>query len=391
MPRCCSIFIQSERARRACPRALTSPARWIAPPNSSSFSVSVVLPASGCEMIAKVRRELAGLRSCASLVPSRLREGPGVGQCLRCCAARPYAAPLTPPASGRGITSVLRRPATGSPAASRARTVTSIRKPRLATRPTQSRPLRTLAATLRSASPARELDAEHRAAGAHSSHDAPSVAAKRRPRTRARSAIASPRLGADELAPGVAARPASPCRNGSVIEPSTSRRHRSSRLRGREPSAIQRDVRVRDVAPAGHRGRRRRQGSSLAMPAPARVDRAWTSGLRPCSARCVVERPASPVAADGQAAPAPARRWPRRTRGGPGDIGVAHRIIRCLQPDTDASCPCVLDQALRSSFSRVRQPASRKARVDHRRRVAQRSRCPPAAVFSVLRHHGRRC
>jgi hypothetical protein len=32
MPRCCSIFIQSERARRVCPRALTSPARWIAPP-----------------------------------------------------------------------------------------------------------------------------------------------------------------------------------------------------------------------------------------------------------------------------------------------------------------------------------------------------------------------
>src|SRR6185437_12076733 len=29
---------------------------WIAPPNSRSFSVSVVLPASGCEMIAKVRR-----------------------------------------------------------------------------------------------------------------------------------------------------------------------------------------------------------------------------------------------------------------------------------------------------------------------------------------------
>jgi hypothetical protein len=28
----------------------------IAPPNSSNFSVKVVLPASGCEMIAKVRR-----------------------------------------------------------------------------------------------------------------------------------------------------------------------------------------------------------------------------------------------------------------------------------------------------------------------------------------------
>src|SRR3546814_3696601 len=30
--------------------------RWIAPPATSSFSVSVVLPASGWEMIAKVRR-----------------------------------------------------------------------------------------------------------------------------------------------------------------------------------------------------------------------------------------------------------------------------------------------------------------------------------------------
>ena len=59
MPRCCSIFIQSERARRRSPLALTSPARWMAPPNSRSFSVSVVLPASGCEMIAKVRRRAA--------------------------------------------------------------------------------------------------------------------------------------------------------------------------------------------------------------------------------------------------------------------------------------------------------------------------------------------
>jgi hypothetical protein len=49
MPRCCSIFIQSDARGGSWPRALTSPARWIAPPNSSSFSVSVVLPASGCE------------------------------------------------------------------------------------------------------------------------------------------------------------------------------------------------------------------------------------------------------------------------------------------------------------------------------------------------------
>ena len=35
---------------------LTLPAIWIAPANSNSFSVSVVLPASGWEMIANVRR-----------------------------------------------------------------------------------------------------------------------------------------------------------------------------------------------------------------------------------------------------------------------------------------------------------------------------------------------
>ncbi len=56
MPRSRSIAIQSERTRRRSPRALTSPASWMAPPNSSSFSVSVVLPASGWEMMAKVRR-----------------------------------------------------------------------------------------------------------------------------------------------------------------------------------------------------------------------------------------------------------------------------------------------------------------------------------------------
>jgi hypothetical protein len=36
--------------------ALTSPANCIALPNSRSFSIKVVLPASGCEMIANVRR-----------------------------------------------------------------------------------------------------------------------------------------------------------------------------------------------------------------------------------------------------------------------------------------------------------------------------------------------
>src|SRR5512143_3943713 len=58
MPRCFSISIQSLVAWRLALRALTDPAIWIAPPNSSSFSVSVVLPASGCEMMAKVRRFL---------------------------------------------------------------------------------------------------------------------------------------------------------------------------------------------------------------------------------------------------------------------------------------------------------------------------------------------
>jgi hypothetical protein len=56
MPRSFSICMKSDRVRRASPLARTWPAIWIAPPNSRNFSVSVVLPASGCEMIAKVRR-----------------------------------------------------------------------------------------------------------------------------------------------------------------------------------------------------------------------------------------------------------------------------------------------------------------------------------------------
>ena len=56
IPRSFSISIQSEVAWREALRDLTDPASWIAPPNSRNFSVSVVLPASGCEMIAKVRR-----------------------------------------------------------------------------------------------------------------------------------------------------------------------------------------------------------------------------------------------------------------------------------------------------------------------------------------------
>ena len=59
MPRSRSIFIQSDRVRRLSPRARTAPAARIAPPASSRFSVSVVLPASGWEMMAKVRRRAA--------------------------------------------------------------------------------------------------------------------------------------------------------------------------------------------------------------------------------------------------------------------------------------------------------------------------------------------
>jgi len=56
MPRSCSIAIQSDVACRSARRDLTEPARWIAPPYSRSFSVSVVFPASGWLMMPKVRR-----------------------------------------------------------------------------------------------------------------------------------------------------------------------------------------------------------------------------------------------------------------------------------------------------------------------------------------------
>jgi hypothetical protein len=65
IPRCFSISIQSDVACREALRALTLPAMWIAPAKSRSFSVSVVLPASGCETIAKVRRRAA---SCLTLI-----------------------------------------------------------------------------------------------------------------------------------------------------------------------------------------------------------------------------------------------------------------------------------------------------------------------------------
>ena len=56
MPRSRSMAIQSEVAWRRDLRAFTVPARAMALPSSSSFSVTVVLPASGWETIAKVRR-----------------------------------------------------------------------------------------------------------------------------------------------------------------------------------------------------------------------------------------------------------------------------------------------------------------------------------------------
>jgi hypothetical protein len=56
IPRCFSISIQSDVAVFLILLLFTAPAIWIAPPKSSNFSVKVVLPASGCDMMANVRR-----------------------------------------------------------------------------------------------------------------------------------------------------------------------------------------------------------------------------------------------------------------------------------------------------------------------------------------------
>ena len=56
MPRSCSIPIQSEAVVLPPLRPRTMPAVRIRPEYKSSFSVSVVLPASGWLMMAKVRR-----------------------------------------------------------------------------------------------------------------------------------------------------------------------------------------------------------------------------------------------------------------------------------------------------------------------------------------------
>ena len=77
MPRCFSISIQSEVAWRDAFLAFTEPAIWIAPEKSSSFSVSVVLPASGWEMMAKVRRRCtSGL---SSLMGRQVSKKKGLG------------------------------------------------------------------------------------------------------------------------------------------------------------------------------------------------------------------------------------------------------------------------------------------------------------------------
>ena len=55
IPRCFSMSIQSDVAVFLILLLLTAPATCICPPKSRSFSVSEVLPASGCAMIANVR------------------------------------------------------------------------------------------------------------------------------------------------------------------------------------------------------------------------------------------------------------------------------------------------------------------------------------------------
>src|ERR1700680_4166381 len=101
MPRCCSRRIQSEVAWRAALRPFTVPAIWMAPPKSKSFSVSVVLPASGCEMIAKVRRRrisaarsLIGCGSAgagAAAAQRKLEDGRILATLLRLVVAAPRA------------------------------------------------------------------------------------------------------------------------------------------------------------------------------------------------------------------------------------------------------------------------------------------------------------
>src|SRR5579883_2128520 len=81
-PACWNVIteVTTEMPRRRSPLARTEPASWIAPPARSRCSVSVVLPASGWEMIAKVRRRTisaAGLGKGSAIVPQKaMRRGP---------------------------------------------------------------------------------------------------------------------------------------------------------------------------------------------------------------------------------------------------------------------------------------------------------------------------
>src|SRR5205814_7232454 len=78
-------------------RAFTEPAIWIAPENNKSFSVSVVLPASGCEMMAKVRRRRtwgAISEDMADGLPRAGRES--VGGQLRIIRCSPQEPPFAP-------------------------------------------------------------------------------------------------------------------------------------------------------------------------------------------------------------------------------------------------------------------------------------------------------
>src|SRR5262245_6836734 len=100
MPRCCSRRIQSEVACRAALRPLTVPAIWMAPPKSSSFSVSVVLPAPGCEMIANVRRRRisavsSGIRLSGGTRPSVAEQKLQHGRILAAADGLVIAAPRT--------------------------------------------------------------------------------------------------------------------------------------------------------------------------------------------------------------------------------------------------------------------------------------------------------
>src|SRR5690348_9745110 len=108
MPRSFSGAIQSEVALRDVLRLFTEPAIWIAPPNSSSFSVSVVLPASGWLTMAKVRRRRVSWR-CEGMEAGRLEREPAIvawnGDGLD---KNPAAAPVEAHRHLRGCTSSVR-------------------------------------------------------------------------------------------------------------------------------------------------------------------------------------------------------------------------------------------------------------------------------------------